>query len=164
MSGIWVPNTSINSDANQAPFILKETASNSTLNSIGNTQSSSSSNTQNINIYSVLTQSLVEIQELKKDIEMIKCKQGKQDELIKSIRKLSDITHVVVLVLCIIPIVQVIVCGGLIYILGMQDKLNSLLNLSLTGLFSISILELLVGFFKVQGLDKRISELEEKLK
>ena len=69
MSGIWVPNTSINSDANQAPFILKDTASNSTLNSIGNTQSSSSSNTQNINIYSVLTQSLVEIKELKKTLK-----------------------------------------------------------------------------------------------
>lgn len=163
MSGIWVPNTSINGDANHTPFVLKETSSDSIMDQIGNAQSLSSSNAQNFNIYSLLTQCLVEQDSLKKDIDLLKKKQEKQDELIKSIRKLSDITQVVIVVLCIIPIIQVVVCGVLIHILGMQDKLNGLLNFSLTCLLGISITELFVGFLKVYGLDKRINVLEKMI-
>ena len=164
MSGIWIPNTSINSDINQPSFILKETASNSTSDQIGNTQSASTSNSQNHSIYSLLSQSLVELEKLKKEMEVLKDKQDKQDELLNSIQKLSDITHLVVLVLCIIPIIQVVVSGVLIYILGMQDKLNGLLNFTLTCLFGISAVELIGGFLKVYGLNKRIDNLEGKIK
>jgi hypothetical protein len=63
----------------------------------------------------------------------------------------------------IVPIVQLICCVGVVYFLGIEDKLPGLLRLVLSGVSIFSIIELTVGGFKLYFYETKMDKFEKDL-
>lgn len=118
--------------------------------------------TGGINANDMFVQSLVEVNSLKKEIEELKKGQRKTDNFYSSSARMNNTIRVVVIVLMIIPVIQLIACAGVIYYLGIQESIASLLNWILSGISLVSFIELGVGGLKLYAIEKKLEELEKK--
>ena len=106
----------------------------------------------------------------KKEIDNIKAEQEKMKEFYRSSASLSKTVKIVIIILMIVPIIQVLVCGVIVYSLGIQDKLPNYLSYFLGGISVLSIIEFFVGAVKLyanekslEALKMRIDKIEEKI-
>lgn len=63
----------------------------------------------------------------------------------------------------VIPVIQLLLCAGVVYFLGIEDELPGLINWILGSVSILSILELIVGGIKLYLYEKRMDELEKKI-
>lgn len=109
----------------------------------------------------IVVSTIGQLTELKKQVQKLQEESKKAESFYRSTAKLNNTVRVVVIVLMIIPIIQLILCTGVVYILGIEDKLPGLLKWVLGGVSVLSILELIVGGIKLYLYEKRMDELEK---
>lgn len=119
--------------------------------------------TGGINANEMFIQNLVEVNNLKKEIDELKKGQRKAEDFYGSTANLNKTVQIVVIVLMIIPVLQLIACAVVVHYLGIQDKIASLLNWVLSGVSLLSLLELGIGGFKLFTIEKKLEEFEKKL-
>lgn len=59
--------------------------------------------------------------------------------------------------------VQLVACTVIVYYLGIQEQLHSLLNWVLSGVSLLSVAEMIVGGIKLYLLEHKVDELKEKV-
>lgn len=94
-----------------------------------------------------------QVDELKKEIKKTK-------DFYKSITQLSKISRIAIIFLLAIPVLQIIACAVIVYYLGIQEQLSSIINWLLGGVSVASILEVITFFYKMFSWDKRLKKLE----
>ena len=62
-----------------------------------------------------------------------------------------------------IPLIQLIACTAVVYFLGIQEELPSLLIWILSGVSLLSIAEVLITVLKYFILENKVSDLEKKI-
>ena len=80
-----------------------------------------------------------------------------------STSKLNKTVQIVIIILMVIPVIQLLLCAGVVYSLGIEDELPGLINWILGSVSILSILELIVGGIKLYLYEKRMDELEKKI-
>ena len=58
----------------------------------------------------------------------------------------------------VVPIIQLLCCAGVVYYLGIEDKLPGLIKWILGGVSILSIIELIVGGVKLFLYEKRLDD------
>lgn len=89
--------------------------------------------------------------------------QEKQEGLFLELTRLSKASRHAITFLLLVPIMQLIVCVIIVHLLGIQEKLNSLLNWFLGGISILSISEMVYLPINLNNNKKRIEELEKKV-
>lgn len=124
---------------------------------------SSTSTSNNVGDTSILIDAIGQLHDLQKEVKEIQTKQGKLMEFYDSSTKLNKTVRIVIIVLMIIPALQLICCTGVVFYLGIQQKLSDLLNWVLGGVSLLSLVELIVGGVKLFLDEKKIENLEKKV-
>lgn len=101
-----------------------------------------------------------EINALKTDLEAEKSKSA---GFYQSLTKLSNTSRKVIWVLLVIPMLQFISCTAVVYFLGIQDELPSLLTWVLSSVSALSIVEMIILPIKFFTMENRMNEIERKL-
>ena len=111
----------------------------------------------------VLVATIGQLNELQKEVRELQKENKKKSSFYNSSAKLNNTVRVVVIILLIVPVIQMLCCAGVVYYLGIQDQLPSLINWLLGGVSILSLLELIVGGVKLFLYEKRMDELESKI-
>lgn len=111
----------------------------------------------------VLTQNLGTVSQLQKDIQRVEKEQDRTRNFYNAITKLSDVSRIVLLILLVIPIVQLIACTAVVYYLGIQEQLSSLLTWVLSSVSVLSIAEVVLIPVKLFTMEKRMDDIEKKI-
>lgn len=62
----------------------------------------------------------------------------------------------------VIPVIQLLLCAGVVYSLGIEDELPGLINWILGSVSILSILELIVGGIKLYLYEREWTSLKRK--
>ncbi len=98
-------------------------------------------------IYKLISNCLYEQKNLEEELKAVKRNQEKEKNLYDSVTSMAKTSKIVMLVLMAVPVIQVIVCAVIIYSLGIQDELPSLLSKGLGGIGVASVVEVLLYFY-----------------
>ena len=101
-----------------------------------------------------------EINALKSDLEVEKAKTA---GFYQSMTKLSNTTQKAIWVLLVIPMLQLLACAVVVYYLGIQENLPSLLTWVLSGVSLLSVAEMIILPIKFTTMENRMNEIERKL-
>lgn len=101
-----------------------------------------------------------EVNTLRAELEAEKSKSA---GFYKSFTKLSNITQKAIWILLIIPMLQLVACAVIVYHLGIQDNIPSLLNWVLGGVSLLSVAEMIILPIKFTTMENRMNEIERKL-
>lgn len=111
----------------------------------------------------LLSQNMRDIQELQKKVESLETANKKTQDFYGSITKLSVTLRKMLLVVMWVPVLQLIACAIVVYFLGKQDQLPSLLNWVLGGVSVFSIFEVVFVPIKLYTLENKIDSLEKRI-
>lgn len=125
--------------------------------------SSSSSTSNRIFDSDILVSTIGQLVELKKEVQELQEESKKAESFYNSTTKLNNTVRTVVIVLMIVPVLQLICCTGVIYALGIEEKLSGLLKWALGGISLFSIIELIVGGVKLYWYEKRMDIIEKDI-
>ena len=114
-------------------------------------------------LYELVANSLVTISELQKNVTKIEKEQEKNREFYRSITALSKTSRKALWLIMAIPLIQLIACTAVVYFLGIQEELPSLLIWILSGVSLLSIAEVLITVLKYFILENKVSDLEKKI-
>ena len=128
-----------------------------------NIPSNNATNDTNIALVTLSVNNQNEISDIKTRLEQIEKEQRANLKLKKSLTKFSKSANIIVWVLLLIPIIQVLACALVVYILGIQDKLPSSLTVLLTIISGLSVLEIIGFVVKFYKTDSKIDELQDKI-
>jgi hypothetical protein len=123
----------------------------------------SSSTTGGFSNTDTLIGTIGQLHDLQREVKELQDANKKTLSFYESASKLSNTVRVVVIILMIVPIVQLICCVGVVYFLGIEDKLPGLLRLVLSGVSIFSIIELTVGGFKLYFYETKMDKFEKDL-
>ncbi|MBO5169696.1 MAG: hypothetical protein J6B70_03000 [Oscillospiraceae bacterium] len=111
----------------------------------------------------LLVQCLTQMGEMQLEINSLKAGQGKSTGFYQSLTKLSNVSRAVIWILMIIPMLQLVACAAIVYYLGIQEELSSLLTWVLGGVSFLSVAEMIIMPIKFAVMENRMSEIERKL-
>jgi len=114
-------------------------------------------------IAELLRKTLLDMKVLQDDIMRVEREQDKTAKFYNTITKLGKISYVAVLALMIVPIVQLIGCLIIIYYLGIQEELSELFKFAVGGIGILSLIEVIIAYSKLSGIEKQIEKLENKV-
>lgn len=114
-------------------------------------------------LYELVANSLVSISELQKNVTKIEKEQEKNREFYRSITALSKTSRKALWLIMAIPLIQLIARTAVVYFLGIQEELPSLLIWILSGVSLLSIAEVLITVLKYFILENKVSDLEKKI-
>lgn len=125
---------------------------------------SSSTNTQpNQRDNGLITDCIIRIEDLRKEVEILKKRQEKTDAFFSESAKLAKTSRIAIILLMVIPGLQFFACAVIIYLLGIQDQLPSIINWALGIISALSIIEVIFTGLKYFVLENKVDELKEKL-
>lgn len=137
--------------------------SNATKYFASNIPSSNATNNVNNEAITLLFHNQNDISDIKKRLEQIEKEQKDNHKLKKSLTKFSKSANIIVWVVLLIPIIQVLACALIVYILGIQDKLPNTLTVLLTIISGLSVLEIIGFVVKFYKTDSKVDELQDKI-
>lgn len=114
----------------------------------------------------ILDKMVIYSQEQSKITEKILELEKEQDKSVafyRSATKLNIVARVTMWLLLLVPMVQLLLCAGVVYYLGIQDKISGLINWILGGVSVFSLIEIVGVFSRATKLESRIEELEKKV-
>lgn len=111
----------------------------------------------------VLTNNLVAINQLQKDILRVEKEQDRARNFYNAIAKLSNVSREAVLILLVIPVIQLIACAAVVYYLGIQEQLSGMLTWILSGVSFLSLAEVILIPVKLFSMEKRMDDIEKKI-
>ena len=123
----------------------------------------SKSNPSDFTTYNLLRQTLLDTEELRKEIEAIKTEQQKSKNFYTSLTKLGNVARFAVIMLMITPFLQLLACIVIVHYLGIQDQLPGLLYWVLSGVSILSVFEVGVLVFKFNSIENRIDQIEKNI-
>lgn len=130
----------------------------------GTTNSGSNSDYQpEQNMAALLIQVFTDISTLKEEVQSIQLEQNNTHKFYKAATNLCNVSKNIMLLFILIPVVQLLACVAIIYYLGIQDKLPSLLTWVLSGISLLSFLEVFLNLFQINKMGSRLDELEKKI-
>lgn len=127
----------------------------------GQEKSSTGQNDNSIN--DLLITCISKSDRLEKQVDKIEKQQETTRNFYNSLEKFSSTTRVIVIILMFIPLLQLIACTGVIYYLGIQEKIAPLINWVLGGVSVLSLGEVIIIPIKLFLLDKRMDDFEKRL-
>lgn len=126
-------------------------------------QEESSTGQSDTSINELLITCISKSDKLEKQVDKLEKQQETTRSFYNSLAKFSSTTRIIVIVLMFIPLLQLIACAGIVYYLGIQDKIASLINWILGGVSILSLGEVIIIPVKLFLLDKRMDDFEKRL-
>ena len=123
----------------------------------------SDSSTFSQNIFGDIVRYYNQIDDIKKEVDAIQEELDTTRDFYNSTNRLAKTTRRVVQFLAIIPLLQLVVCGIIVYILGIQEELPGILNWVLSAVSLASILEIILYIIHWNQLKIKVEELEKKV-
>lgn len=160
------------------PTIIKKNTDSSTISSTVQDHRISSGSTQFFNTQSgsapeqpseiqALITYLGQLGVMQSEINALKAElkeeKNKTTGFYQSLTKLSDIAQKAIWFLLIIPMLQLIACSAVVYYLGIQEDLPSLLTWVIGGVSFLSVAEMIILPIKFTTMENRMNEIERKL-
>ena len=125
---------------------------------------SSSTNTQpNQRDSGLIADCIIKIEDLRKEVEILKKGQEKTDAFFNENTKLAKTSRIAIILLMVIPGLQFFACAVIVYFLGIQEQLPSIINWMLGIISALSIIEVIFTALKYFVLENKVNELKEKL-
>ena len=125
--------------------------------------SNNATNDANIALITLSVNNQNDISDIKKRLDQVEKEQKDDIRLKKSLTKFSKSANIIVWVLLLIPIIQVLACALVVYMLGVQDKLPNVLTVLLSIVSGFSILEIIGFVVKFYKTDSKLEELQDKI-
>lgn len=110
-----------------------------------------------------LISTIGQLHDLQREVRELQAASKKTLSFYDSTSKLNKTVQIVIIILMVIPVIQLLLCAGVVYFLGIEDELPGLINWILGSVSILSILELIVGGIKLYLYEKRMDELEKKI-
>ena len=110
-----------------------------------------------------LISTIGQLHDLQREVRELQAASKKTLSFYDSTSKLNRTVQIVIIILMVIPVIQLLLCAGVVYSLGIKDELPGLINWILGSVSILSILELIVGGIKLYLYEKRMDELEKKI-
>lgn len=145
-------------------YSKQDTETSSLINN--NENSSSVNSTLNNNKFSevsMLSHTIGELQKLKEEFEKLQKEVEKSKSFYDSATKVNNTVFIVLIVFLLIPVLQLVVCAGVLYFLGIQDNLLEFFKWGLGGIGLLSLVQVVIWGIKVFYHGKRIDDLEKKI-
>lgn len=102
-------------------------------------------------------------QQLEKNIRDIQSELNTTQNFFKNSSKLAKTSQIAIIILMIIPILQLLACTAIVYYLGIQDNLPSLLTKVLSGVSLLSFVEVVITIIRFSTLKSKVEEIEKRL-
>lgn len=100
-----------------------------------------------------LISTIGQLHDLQREVRELQAASKKTLSFYDSTSKLNKTVQIVIIILMVIPVIQLLLCAGVVYSLGIEDELPGLINWILG---SVSILSILIRW-KDGNLQKNIS-------
>lgn len=110
-----------------------------------------------------LISTIGQLHDLQREVQKLEAESKKTLSFYDSTAKLNKTVRTVIIILMIIPIAQLLCCAGMVYSLGIEDKLPGLINWILGGVSILSLAELVIGGVKLFLYEKRMEAIEKKI-
>lgn len=128
----------------------------------------SSSSDTNVNspeaiLNGLISQCIIEVNGLKKDVDEVKKAQNKTSEFYSSISSLAKTSRKLMQILMAVPVIQLILCVAVIYFLGIENQLPGFLIWAISGIGILSLIEVGITLNKINTFENKIAEVEKKL-
>lgn len=133
--------------------------------SVSQTQSSSvapQSNQMDLGVQ-ILSQNMHDIRELQKKVEELEENKNKTQDFYGSLTKFNTTLRKMLVFVMWVPVLQLIACAIIVYFLGKQDQLPSILNWILGGVSVFSLFEVIFVPVRLYILESKIDDLEKRI-
>lgn len=104
-----------------------------------------------------------QLHDLQQEVRELQAASKKTLSFYDSTAKLNKTVRIAIIILMVVPIIQLLCCAGVVYYLGIEDKLPGLIKWILGGVSILSIIELIVGGVKLFLYEMRLDDLEKKI-
>ena len=101
-----------------------------------------------------LISTIGQLHDLQREVRELQAASKKTLSFYDSTSKLNRTVQIVIIILMVIHVIQLLLCAGVVYSLGIEDELPGLINWILGSVSILSILELIVGGIKLIPLRK----------
>ena len=125
----------------------------------------SSSRSSTVGSYdsSILVSVIEDFSHIKQEVQKLQDEIKSVEPYYESSTKLNNTVRIVIILLMMVPLLQLLCCIGVVYTLGIEEKLSGLLKLFINGIGILSIVELIFGGVKLFLFDNRLGLIEKEI-
>ena len=126
-------------------------------------QTSSDTNQTDSGLNSLISQCIIDVNSLKEEVKQIEKEQGKTSEFYLASTNLAKTSRIIMLGILAVPVIQLVLCVGIIYFLGIEKQLPGFLTWAISGVGTLSVIEVGQAIHKMNSFESKLDNIKERL-